>query len=47
MRRILLHAEYKEVICVLNEIVSASKPMMAELRKLEVLIRVMGSQDRR
>lgn len=42
VRKILLHEDNQAVVFVLNAMVSSSKPMMAELRKLEVLMRVQG-----
>lgn len=42
VRRILLHEDNQALMYVLNSMGSASKPMMAALRKLEVLMRVMG-----
>lgn len=42
VRRILLHEDNQAVVCVLNAMVSASKEMMAELRKLDALMKAMG-----
>lgn len=38
----LLHEDNQGVVYILNSMVSASKVMMAELRQLEVLMRVLG-----
>lgn len=42
IRRILLHEDNQPVVHVMNTMVSASRPMMAELRRLEVLLRALG-----
>lgn len=42
IRRILLHEDNQAVVYILNAMVSASRPMMAELRKIEKLLRVLG-----
>lgn len=42
IQRLLLHEDNQAVVCVLNAMVSASKAMMAEPRKLQVLLRVLG-----
>lgn len=42
MQKIFLQEDKQAVVYVLNVMVSASKPMMEELRKLEVMSRVMG-----
>lgn len=42
VRRILVHEENQDAVLFLNLMVSASKPMMSELRKFEVLMRVQG-----
>jgi len=42
VRRILLHEDNQAVVDALKAMVSASKPMMIELRRLEVLLRVLG-----
>jgi hypothetical protein len=41
-KRILLHDDNQAVVHILNSIVSASRPMMAELRRLEVMLRILG-----
>jgi hypothetical protein len=41
-RRIFLHEDNQAVVHVLNAMVSASRPMMAELRRLEVMLRTLG-----
>lgn len=40
--KILLHEDNQAVVFILNAMVSASAPMMTELRKLEVLMRALG-----
>lgn len=40
-RRILVHEDNQAVVSILNAMVSASKPMMAELRKLQKLLAVL------
>lgn len=42
MCKILVHEYKQSVVCVLNTMVSASKPMMAELRKIRKLLHAMG-----
>ena len=44
VRRLLLHEDNQAVVYVLNAMVSASKEMMIELRKLEVLLKVLGAR---
>lgn len=39
---ILLHEDNQAVVHVLNSMVSASKPMIVEMRKLQVLLRSQG-----
>jgi hypothetical protein len=39
---ILLHEDNQAVVHILNAMVSASRPMMAELRRLEVMLRILG-----
>jgi hypothetical protein len=41
-KRILLHEDNQAVVHILNAMVSASRPMMAELRRLEVMLRILG-----
>jgi hypothetical protein len=41
-KRILLHEDNQAVVHILNAMVSASRPMMAELRRLEVMLRALG-----
>jgi hypothetical protein len=41
-RRILLHEDNQAVVHILNAMVSASRPMMAEIRRLEVMMRALG-----
>jgi hypothetical protein len=41
-KRILVHEDNQAVVHILNAMVSASRPMMAELRRLEVMLRVLG-----
>ena len=41
-RNILLHEDNQAVVHILNAMVSASRPMMAELRRLQVMLRVLG-----
>ena len=42
VRRLLLHEDNQAVVYILNAMVSASRDMMVELRKLEVVLRVLG-----
>lgn len=42
IRRLLLHEDNAAVVAILNSMVSASRPMMSEIRKLRVLLRVLG-----
>lgn len=42
VRRVLLHEDNQAVVYVLNAMVSASRPMMAELRRLQALMRALG-----
>lgn len=42
IRRVLVQEDNQAVVFVLNSMVSASRPMMVELRKLEVLLRALG-----
>lgn len=42
VRRLLLHEDNQAVVYILNSMVSASKEMMVELRRLEILLRVLG-----
>ena len=37
-RRLLLHEDNQAVVAIVNAMVSASKPMMSELRKLQELL---------
>jgi hypothetical protein len=39
---IFLHEDNQSVVHNLNAVVSASRPMMAELRRLEVMLRILG-----
>jgi hypothetical protein len=41
-KQILLHEDNQAVVHILNAMVSASRPMMAELRRLEVMLRILG-----
>jgi hypothetical protein len=41
-RKLLLHEDNQSVVRILNAMVSASRPMMAELRRLETMMRVLG-----
>jgi hypothetical protein len=41
-KRIPLHEDNQAVVHILNAMVSASRPMMAELRRLEVMLRALG-----
>jgi hypothetical protein len=41
-KRILLHEDNQAVMHILNAMVSASRPMMAELHRLEVMLRALG-----
>ena len=41
-RRLLVHEDNQSVVSILNSMVSASKPMMAELRKLQRLLAVLS-----
>ena len=41
-RRILFHEDNQAVVQILNAMVSASRPMMAELRRLEVMLPALG-----
>lgn len=43
-RHILLHQDNQAVVHVVNAMVSASKPMMAELRKLQKTLQALGVQ---
>lgn len=42
VRRLLLHEDNRAVVYILNSMVSASRPMMAELRKLQALMSALG-----
>jgi hypothetical protein len=42
VQQILLHEDNQAVVSILNAMVSASRPMMAELRRLEVMLRALG-----
>ena len=42
VQRLLLHEDNQAVCYILNAMVSASKPMMAELRRLQVMLRTLG-----
>lgn len=42
VQRLLLHEDNQAVVYVLNSMVSASRPMMAELRKLQALMAALG-----
>lgn len=42
VKSILLHDDNQAVIHVLNSMVSASKPMMVVIRRLDVILRVQG-----
>jgi hypothetical protein len=41
-RQILLHNDNQSVVHILNAMISASRPMMAELRRLETTFHVLG-----
>jgi hypothetical protein len=41
-KRILLHEDNQAVVHILNAMISASRPMMAELWRLEVMLRILG-----
>jgi hypothetical protein len=41
-KRILLHEDNQAFVHILNAMVSTSRRMMAELRRLEVLLRILG-----
>jgi hypothetical protein len=41
-KRILLHEDNQAVVLILNAMVSASRPMTAELRRLEVMLRTLA-----
>jgi hypothetical protein len=41
-KRVLLHENNQAVVNILNDMVSSSRPMMAELRRLEVMLRILG-----
>jgi hypothetical protein len=42
IKQILLHEDNQAVVSILNGMVSASCPMMAHLRRLEVMLRALG-----
>ena len=42
VKRVLLHEDNRAVVYVLNAMVSASRPLMSELRKLRQLLEVLG-----
>jgi hypothetical protein len=41
-KRILLHEDNQAVVHILNSMVSASRPMMVDFWRLEVMLRIMG-----
>jgi hypothetical protein len=41
-KRILLHEDNQAVLHILNDMVSSSRPMIAEIRRLEVMLRILG-----
>lgn len=43
VRKLLLHEENRAVVTILNVIVSASRLIMSELRKLHYMLRAWGS----
>lgn len=45
-RRLLLHEDNQAVCFILKALVSAPKPMMAELRRLQVMLQTLGSRAR-
>lgn len=44
VRRLPVHKEKTAVVSVLNIMVSASRPMMVELRKIRMLLKVLGAK---
>jgi hypothetical protein len=40
--RLLVHEDNQAVVKILNAMVSASRPMMAELRRMEIMLRTLG-----